>query len=518
MKGLVMKEKRSIQSAHRDYLFPFALLVSAAFLAICSKSSPLYPMNDWVDVHCYLTVGKGMLNGLIPYKDLYEQKGPVLYFIYAVVALFNEKSFWGQYLLEVFTFCLFLFYSAKIAELYLGKSIYRQLVITVLAYTVVSAKSFSHGGSVEQMCLFFFSYGLYTVLCACHNNRKLTFGEALSNGIFAGMAFWIKYTMVGFYFGLALFVLFWYMRNIRNYKILLQTIGQFLLGVCIVSAAVLVYFAIVGAISDLFTCYFYNNLFLYPSQSSESIFKMVLDKVDSALKYNLLVRFWIIIGFSFLLIYAKERTLDLIAVISSYFGLVFTTYLGKGYLYYALVLSAYTTFGMIAFWASIRFFFSYNTSGKYEAAVQGVKVRNMIIGAICLGVLVYAGKNNPNTYLLEYEKNDMPQYQFAEKMHTLKEEPTLLNFGFLDGGFYYAADIIPTCRFFCTFNVNAPGMWETQYSFIEEGKVDFVITRNNMLEQYNLDSSNYELLDSSSMYFEGVEFVYYLYGLCHSNV
>ena len=80
-------------------LLIYCLLLSAAFLLICSKSSPLYPMNDWVDVHCFLTLGNGMLHGKVPYVDLYEQKGPVLYFIYAIVALFNQKSFWGQYLL-----------------------------------------------------------------------------------------------------------------------------------------------------------------------------------------------------------------------------------------------------------------------------------------------------------------------------------------------------------------------------------------------------------------------------------
>ena len=59
---------------HSFLLYCFAL--AALFLLIGSKSSPLYPMNDWVDVNCFFTMGKSLLAGKVPYVDLYEQKGP----------------------------------------------------------------------------------------------------------------------------------------------------------------------------------------------------------------------------------------------------------------------------------------------------------------------------------------------------------------------------------------------------------------------------------------------------------
>ena len=52
-------------------------LISVAVLLICSKNSPLYPMNDWVDVNCFFTVGRGITHGLVSYRDLYDQKGPL---------------------------------------------------------------------------------------------------------------------------------------------------------------------------------------------------------------------------------------------------------------------------------------------------------------------------------------------------------------------------------------------------------------------------------------------------------
>ena len=56
------------------------LVISAAVtITIVSACSPLYPFNPWDDANCFFTVGRGIIHGLVPYRDLYEQKGPLLY-------------------------------------------------------------------------------------------------------------------------------------------------------------------------------------------------------------------------------------------------------------------------------------------------------------------------------------------------------------------------------------------------------------------------------------------------------
>jgi hypothetical protein len=104
----------------------------------------------------------------------------------------------------------------------------------------------------------------------------------------------------------------------------------------------------------------------------------------------------------------------------------------------------------------------------------------------------------------------MPPYRFAETISKV-ENPTLLNYGFLDGGFYYAADAVPNCKFFCTLNINAPDMWAMQRECIEKGEVDFVITRHYPLDRYSPRTNQYKLVDQTTFRFEGVDFTYYLY-------
>ena len=72
--------------------FIVCLIISFCVLTVCSKNSPIYEFNDWVDGNAFFTMGKGIANGL-PYKDLFEQKGPLLYLIYALGYLISNDSF-----------------------------------------------------------------------------------------------------------------------------------------------------------------------------------------------------------------------------------------------------------------------------------------------------------------------------------------------------------------------------------------------------------------------------------------
>ena len=79
----------------KDRVFWLCMIAAAAVLAIGTKSSFLYPLNDWVDSNCFYTMGKAMVHGKVLYRDLYEQKGPLLYMLHAVGYLISPGSFTG---------------------------------------------------------------------------------------------------------------------------------------------------------------------------------------------------------------------------------------------------------------------------------------------------------------------------------------------------------------------------------------------------------------------------------------
>jgi ABC-type microcin C transport system permease subunit YejB len=95
------------KNKHILLIILFCFVTSFLLILINSKSSPLYPFNDWVDANAFFTMGKGLFNGKILYQDLFEQKGPLLYLIYGFGYLFSNTTFLGIFLIEVIFFTFF---------------------------------------------------------------------------------------------------------------------------------------------------------------------------------------------------------------------------------------------------------------------------------------------------------------------------------------------------------------------------------------------------------------------------
>ncbi len=488
--------------------FPlFCLACAGVFLLFCSKSSPLYPMNDWVDVNCFFTMGRSMLDGKVPYRDLYEQKGPILYFFYAFLSLFGRHTFFGVYLAEVVTYGAFLYLSGKIARLYLGNSLAVYYLVALEGGLIAVSMAFAHGASVEEMCLFCSAYGLYVVLKAQKEGRFLSFWEAFFCGLCAAVLLWVKYTMLGLYLGLAIFIALWYLIQGFQCKKLLTTIGGFFAGMGAVSAVVVLYFAAKGALGDLWTVYFYNNIFLYPREAETSRLQAIWQSVQNMVAWNPWFSRLFLPGLAWALWRCfRHKGFEPSLLALCFFGLALGTYWGGWSMpYYGLVFAVFAVFGLIPIFRLLQWLW-----GKAKLTPHTSLVWYFLPVAV-LGMTFLCVKNSRNTYLMRYAKEDLPQYKFAETIRA-QGGKSLMNYGFLDGGFYYASGIEPEGPFFCTLNVQAPEMWDAQSAAITEGKVDFFVTRTYLMEHYwGIRGSDYRLVQSASMYFEGVNFTYYLY-------
>ncbi len=255
-----------------------------AAVSVCSLSSPLYAFNTWVDANCFMTVGKSMLYGLVPYRDLYEQKGPLLYALYALCYLVSHRSFLGAWLLEAAAAFCFLLYACRCFLLFHEKLSPIFLFLTAaLTYT---APAFLKGGSAEELCLALLMPVCFCGLRAVRQEKALSLRECLLIGLSAGAVLWIKYSLLGFYVG---FILVPAYRLIRNHEVgrLLRQLGMILLGVIAASLPVLLYFAVNGALKDLWTAYFYNNLFVYGKSSSPfGVFRALGSGLASTLTFN----------------------------------------------------------------------------------------------------------------------------------------------------------------------------------------------------------------------------------------
>ena len=474
------------------FRFLIACIASFSVLAVCSKSSFLYPMNDWVDVNCFFTVGRGMLHGLVPYRDLYDQKGPLVYFLYAFASLITEKSFLGVYLLEGLCFAGFLHLGGRIAETLSGRKEAYWVSVPLLAILVPVTPAFSHGCSAEEFFLPVFVLGMFILLRAMHEKRPLKDAEGIALGVCSAAALWTKYTFAGLFFGLALAALLWYGFTGKA-KQLPRLIGFFLLGFAALTGLIVGWFALKSAVNDLWRAYFVDNLTQYSQNIRGGTYDAPLPNLLNNLPWSIPG----VLGILWLLVTAKKRGWEALAVSLGAVCLFVFTYLsGRRYPYYALVLCVFAPLGLAA---------ACSFMDRFEPKACG-RVSLVLSVLLLVANPWIAYLSSRNTYLMQVQKEDMPQYRFAEIIRQ-SEDRSLLNYGFLDGGFYYAAEILPNQRFFCTLNNDLAEMKAAHEESILEGKTAFIITRTRKLK----DAPNYQLVDEASMLFEGRSWDYYLY-------
>jgi hypothetical protein len=490
----------------------YSIVLAFIVLIICTKSSPLYPINDWVDVNAYFTMGKGMMNGKVPYRDLFEQKGPLLYFVFGIAYLISNTTFFGVFLLEVCTFSVFLYYCHRITLLFL-ESKYSIVILPILACVVANMNSFSHGGSAEELCLPLLTMSLYELI----KYFKIMYPKPLSNkivffnGVIAGAILWIKFSLLGFWFAWILSI-FICIASRSYFKKAVEACFVFLGGIVVATSPWIGYFAMNKSISVWLKSYIYINIVAYPNDFSifERISFAAIEILAYA-KYNGLSGFLILFGmlfFSFYRGYINSLSCRMLLVLS-FFLLSLGVYGGgRNYIYYFTIFSPFMIFGLIVLLDSIQRF------------IFNISLRDCIITTIFISVLiiVYCLNFNHNIYMMKMKKEELVQYKFSAIINKAKT-PTMLNYGYMDFGFYEAANIIPNVKYFENLNVEYskyPIIMDKQNEYIKNKEVDYVVViqrEPHYTPNKNIPYlfENYNLISQDSLVHEGVKYIYFLF-------
>lgn len=473
---------------YKQHIFIF--IVAFVSITLLSTSSFLYPLNIWNDSNCFFTVGKSMLRGVIPYKDIFEQKGPLLYFLHALAALISYKTFFGVYIFEVIAAYVFLLFSYKTMCLFVDKKVI--CFLPILSFVVYSSYSFRYGDSAEEFCMPLIIYGLYVSLKSFKNKENISFKDALFVGITAGAVLWVKYSMLGFYVGWIILPAILMIRT-KKIKELFKLVLQIALGVLIPSIVVLIYFAINNSLSDLFTVYFYDNIFLYSNAGSSSMLLNVIEGIYYAVINNRNAALFIVAGIIFMTI-KKYNVINYLLMLV--FTMMFIFMGAVSYGYYSLILSVFVPIG-VAFCYDVLCKLKLTDKKSLKVIIHISQV------AVCIILLV----SGSNFYLIGTDKDNLVQYRFSEQINKV-EDATLLNYGTLDIGVYTVSGIVPNNKYFAKLNINYEEMNKAQDECLKNKEVDFVVTRD---QEINFDG--YELVDEYDMYFTFKNFTYRLYQL-----
>ena len=479
----------------------FIGLTAAVMMTLASKCSPFYAFNDWVDPHTMFTVGKSILHGMLPYRDVYEQKGPLLLLLHTAGALISFDTFTGMWILEIVSCFFFLFFSFRIMRMRLGSTALPLVpILTLIVYTAVS---FDQGDSAEEFCLPLITYAIWVAYHRMKQNALPVREEWILIGVTSGCMLWMKYSMLGFYLGWILAIYFFARGNNQRLEVL-KGIGWIAVGVMVPTLLILIWFALAGGLSDLFTVYFYQNIFLYPKTADLyghfAVIQNLLSGFLNMLVFNPLSVVSLIIG---LIWCSREENKNLSRLVSwTFIAMYLLIYFsGRFYSYYPQIFGAFVPFGLIAavdvYERNIRIpvLLRYDISMNTALSLTGC----------VLGMFLFAG----NMRSLAFEKEDYPQFQAKAAIEaSVIDHPTLMNYNFLDMGVDTIAGILPNQRFFCGFNLPLKDIEEEQNACLASGCVDFVLAFMR-----TIDSPNYTLVEKfpANYDFLGIRPTYNLY-------
>lgn len=505
-------------------LYAVCLLSAAGLLAICSKSSPLYPLNDWPDINCFYTLGKGMIHGKMPYVDLLEQKGPYIYAMAALSYMMDGHGFGGYFLFEVLGMYLFLLYAYKLSALYCRNT--QLWMLPLLGMAVTTAKSFVHGGSWEQLSLGILAYAAYSLLAFLkHPGSPLGARTLVLNGLLAGVLLWSKFSLLGLYIAWVLVVAVFYLHR-REWRALGRAVLLFGGGMAAATLPWLVYFGLGGALKTWLKVYLYDNIFLYGVNSPgsgqstglgarcmstlQNIWSSAADRGN--LGYSLPGA----LGVCFFLLTPRNRvsTGEKLAVCLMGMGLASGIFIGSTrHDYYGLPLALFAAWGL---WLGSSAINRLHGSEKKKVPTEKKRISVLWWSAALLCALFISLQVSPNTYLLLTDKADLPQYRFARQI-LASEDPSLLNYLFLDGGFYTVTGQVPTEKTFCLLNMDRAARIREQQEYVRQQRTHWVVTwraqetSEEELRHMDLLSEYYDLVDYMYFYFEGDNRTYALY-------
>lgn len=464
---------------NRKYDLPIIIGISIVILFIFSKNSWLYSTNDWVDANAFMTVGNAWDHNIIPYKDIFEQKGPLLYLIYGFAA---KTGLWfhGIFILECVLMAISLWLLSTSFQLLSNNRL--KINITLLIYVIgfVFMPYFDRGGGVEEIATVAIVYLLYLVTRFV-KKYEIYAHQLIIAAVLFTIIFWIKYTMILSYLVLLIAYIAYLYLNRSFHKILIIILIN-ILAFGFISAVIIIYFYLNGAISQLFDVYFIDNITKYSGNNLGGANHPII----TWLIYfrSVLIIFLPIMMISIVKPHNKFIKNNLIIVLLIIISLNFV--FSNNYRYYSLIVYPIVI---------------------YLLFISNLSSRILTLTTIALSIYVIA--NNLSLYQTVLSKHQSPGQVVMKTTHGSK---SVVQIGVLDSGIYNLSHNVPPTKYFQLNNINPaamPMLINEPANIISSRHIKYVVTtqqhynlkQNSLFKNYTVVKSFHPYSNNTTLYY-----------------
>lgn len=450
-------EKHDLKIYGAFFIFSFIILF------VVSPDSYTHDMLYRCDSSWFFMCGKAWMNGMVPYVDFADSKGPFLWLIYGIGYLISNHSFIGVFWLSVLFYSLTFFFCYKIASLFLNGRY--EAIATAMLMSIPFFNCLVHYEvRAEDFCQPFIVGSLYLMLRSLVKPEKSYKTACLFVGLSIVACLLIKWSLAAMMLFLCvpLLVVAYRDRHIKG------SIAYGLMGMLAFAIPFLVYFFIEGNFSEFIKEYFINTYYTVKVPYGMAVNRYLQETVGL---FSFKKICYILYIASALLFCKYYKNVWLWPFICSVFFVLAVTY--NALSYYINAASVFAIFLVILF---VKFLSSKIRFDK--GAVISVAVFTVMCNAIfVVGYLKVRGKNN-----LFFQKENRKEFYGAAYIVGQMKRPTIF-YETLECGLDVPSGALPGCKYWSRQTGETKEMTREREWAVANAKPDFIVANSNDSKQ-----------------------------------
>ena len=444
-------------------LFAYWWAVAFGVLFFASYDSYTHDLFYRCDSAWFFMCGKAWMNGLVPYVDFADCKGPFLWLIYGIGYLIDNDSYIGMFWIETIFYAVTLFYAYKSARIWL--SLHKSAIAAALLPLALFCPVIHTEMRAEDFCHPFMMIAIYYTLEFLYGDKKLSKKASWVFGLCFCACAMIKWSVA--VVNIILYLVYvWNLRDKRN--ALASSLARFIGGVLIVALPFIVYLHINHATENFIITYFIKA---YAAKSPTSIAATLneyfLEEIPGLLLF-------------------KEPLISLFAYML-FAGSIIFAFQQKHHRFAPIIICLW----QLAIMARLDFYFYYVNVAtlmlllfiaffhKVKSAIPNFLHKHTF--AIIVIVMPFVvGLENGEFWRRHFLCNDPASqkvyWDMAYKMSVV-EQPTLMN-AFYEIGVSTPVDGLPACTYW-SFIQGRPDTREIRRQCVEKGVPQFIMIHNS---------------------------------------
>ncbi len=452
-------------------------------LLFISPDSYLYDLHSRMDSAWFFMCGKAWMNGLVPYVDFTDSKGPLLWLLYGIGYLLSPHNYTGVFWITVLfywgAFCL----AFKIAKLFLkdNKSAVLCSVLMGLAYF---NPWFHDEIRAEDFAQFFMTLSLYEVLLLSFEDylapRRIRQSFLILGACFAALVL-IKFNIAliqALLIACGFWIAWWKHEGIK--PVLYVFFGFFF-----AALPFLLYFFIAGNLSAFVQEYFINTFKTVSETVMDSDNLILISFPDPGFPFSYLAE-WAEI------IYAPRTGAMFILLVTS--GAIMASFLTKhrwlpillSLLFFAVTIRHAFYYYFTACAPCLEFLFI-GLIGKLRPAPKPLIP---VVSVLVLGIVSICHILSYNFKVIFFNDNEARQDYYAVSAYLCQvEKPRIVNAFWAETGLGTLAEALPAGRYWSRQVGATESMSAGHKALILSGEPDFIIIYNRTKFETHLGMS-----------------------------